>query len=288
MNIVVVGSINLDFVTSACRFPQKGETLVGDSSIVSYGGKGANQAICAAKLGANVAMVGCLGNDENGQSLLRNFKANQINTDGVQVLDDVSTGIAQITIAEQDNTIIIVSGSNEKVSKEVVDKSLDKILQADMVMVQLEIPLETVRYVIELCHSANIKVILNPAPAKNFDKTLLDKVTYLTPNEIEIEQIFNEKMDDVLVKFPNKILVTSGSRGVYYHDGSKICNIPAKKLEVVDTTGAGDAFNGAFAVAITSGKKIHEAIQFGNKIAGMTIGKLGAQAAMPNKEEIND
>lgn len=286
MRIVVVGSLNLDFVVLANRFPKKGETLMGTNSTISFGGKGANQAVCAAKLGAQVSMIGCLGSDSNGELMLQNMKNNGIDTSNIEFVSDVSSGIAQITIASNDNTIIIVSGANEKVSKELIDRSLESLLQADIVMLQLEIPLSIVEYVVDLCHKNNIKTILNPAPACDLNLNMIDKVTYLTPNEIEVEQIFKEKMNDVLPRYPNKIIVTAGSKGVYYHDGKRICNIKAKAVNVVDTTGAGDAFNGAFAYGISSGLTIEESIQFGNKIAGYAIGKLGAQTSMPKKEEI--
>lgn len=286
MKIVVVGSLNLDFIVQAKRFPKKGETLLGDNSVLSFGGKGANQAVCAAKLGAEVSMIGCLGNDSNGKMMLQNMKNYQIDTTGICIVDEVSSGLAQITIAENDNTIIIVSGANGEVDKAVITQSLDKLTQADLVMLQLEIPLKTVEFVIDYCYEHNIKTILNPAPAKAMNVKLIDKITYLTPNEIEIEQLFKDKMENVLPKYPNKIIVTAGSKGVYYHDGFELRNIKAEHVDVVDTTGAGDSFNGAFAVAITGGKDISEAIEYGNKIAGYAIGKVGAQTSMPEASEI--
>lgn len=287
MKIVVVGSLNLDFVVQADRFPQKGETLMGTGSTMSFGGKGANQAVCAAKLGAEVSMIGCLGKDANGDIMLENMKKYGIDTNGIERTDTAS-GIAQITIAENDNTIIIVSGANDQVSKEQIDRCKNQILDADLVMLQLEIPLDTVAYVIELCHKHQVKTILNPAPAVELGMDIIDRVTYLTPNEIEVEQIFKDKLENVLPLYPNKMIVTAGSRGVYYHDGKALRNIQPKPVNVVDTTGAGDAFNGAFAVAVTAGKNIDEAIRFGNSIAGYAIGKLGAQTSMPELHDIEE
>lgn len=287
MKIVVVGSLNLDFVVQADRFPQKGETLMGTGSTMSFGGKGSNQAVCAAKLGAEVSMIGCLGKDANGDIMLENMKKYGIDTSGIERTDTAS-GIAQITIAENDNTIIIVSGANDQVSKEQIDRCKNQILDADLVMLQLEIPLDTVAYVIELCHKYQVKTILNPAPAAELSMDIIDRVTYLTPNEIEVEQIFKDKLENVLPLYPNKMIVTAGSRGVYYHDGKALRNIQPKPVNVVDTTGAGDAFNGAFAVAVTAGKSIEEAIRFGNAIAGYAIGKLGAQTSMPELHDIEE
>lgn len=286
MEIVVVGSLNLDFMVQAKRFPQKGETLMGENSTMSFGGKGANQAVCTAKLGANVSMIGCLGKDANGELMLKNLRENHINVDHVELIDGVTSGIAQITIAENDNTIIIVSGANDKVDNDVIDRAKDLLRKADIVMLQLEIPVSTVKYVVDYCYEHNVKTILNPAPAADLDMELIDKVAYLTPNEIEVEQLFKDTMEHVVARYPNKIIVTAGSRGVYYHDGEQLINVKARRVEVVDTTGAGDAFNGAFAYAITAGKNIKEAIQFGNKIAGYSIGKLGAQSSMPTEEEL--
>lgn len=285
MEIAVVGSLNLDFMVQAKRFPQKGETLMGEHSTMSFGGKGANQAVCSAKLGAHVSMIGCLGNDANGRLMLKNMKDNQVDVSHVEIIDNQSSGIAQITVAENDNTIIIVSGANEQVNKDVIDRAKDVLLKADIVMLQLEIPLATVQYVVDFCYENNIKTILNPAPAAKLPLELIEKVTYLTPNEIELEQLFHDSMEHVLTRYPNKIIVTAGSHGVYYHDGKALRNVAAHPVEVVDTTGAGDAFNGAFAYAMTAGKTIEEAIRFANGIAGYSIGHLGAQTSMPNREE---
>lgn len=286
MKIVVVGSLNLDFVVQASRFPKKGETLMGDNSTISFGGKGANQAVCAAKLGAEVSMIGCLGNDGNGKLMLENLEKFQIDTKNINIVEHTSSGIAQITIADNDNTIIIVSGANAHVCEKDIDEAKNTILSADIVMLQLEIPLSTVQYVIDLCYEHNIKTILNPAPACDLDMNMIEKVTYLTPNEIEVEQIFKDTIEHILPKYPNKIVMTAGSRGVYYHDGKQIRNVACKKVDVVDTTGAGDAFNGAFAYAIAQGKDIAGAITFGNIIAGISIGNLGAQSSMPDKEAV--
>lgn len=286
MEIVVVGSLNLDFMVQAKRFPRKGETLMGENSMMSFGGKGANQAVCAAKLGANVSMIGCLGDDANGKLMLDNMKSNKVNIENIQIVQGIASGIAQITIAENDNTIIIVPGANEMVNKDVINQAKDVLLKADIVMLQLEIPLSTVEYVVDFCHQNNIKTILNPAPATSLPIDLIKKVTYMTPNEIELKQLFKDKMESILIKYPNKIIVTAGSDGVYFHDGIKLCNIKANKVKVVNTTGAGDAFNGAFAYAITNGDSVSEAIVFGNKIAGYSIGKLGAQTSMPTEEEV--
>ena len=182
MKLAVVGSINIDMTVTSERIPLKGETLMGDSISYIPGGKGANQAVAMAKLGAEVEMFGCVGNDENGKKMIDNMKNHSIKTDNIKVLDGVPTGIAMITVAENDNTIIVVPGANGKVDKEYIDSIKEELKNYDMVVLQHEIPLETVHYTVEFCAENNIPVILNPAPAAEVPMEVVEKVTYLTPN----------------------------------------------------------------------------------------------------------
>lgn len=284
--IVVVGSINADLITTSICFPQVGETITGKSFTMLPGGKGANQAVCAGKLGADVSFIGCVGNDENGKFLLENFKDSNVNISGIEILNEIPTGIAQITVANDDNSIIVVPGTNGEITTTVIDKHVELINEADIVILQLEIPLKTVEYVIDICYKKGIKVILNPAPACDLDKSLINKITYLTPNEIELENIFGESRDVVLEKYPNKIIMTCGSEGVFYHNGSEVINVKGFVVKVVDTTGAGDSFNGGLAYALINNYKLQEAIEFANRVASKTVQGLGAQAAMPTIEEV--
>lgn len=286
LSIVVVGSINTDLITMSNNFPKIGETITGDDFVTLPGGKGANQAVCAAKLGEDVKFIGCVGNDTNGKFSTKNLEKYKVDISGVEIVEDVPSGIAQITVAERDNTIIIVPGANGKVTKEVVDKHISILESADIVLLQLEIPIETVEYIVDLCNKRNIKVILNPAPAVKLSIDLIEKVDYFTPNETELELIFNSSRDEVLSKYPNKILMTSGSEGVYYHNGKEIINVPAIKVDVKDTTGAGDTVNGALAYALVNGYELKEAIIFANKVASKTVQKVGAQTAMPYLNDI--
>ena len=284
--IVVIGSINADLITTTECFPQVGETIIGKDFTMLPGGKGANQAVCAAKLGADVSFIGCVGNDRNGEFLLKNFKRNNINVDGVEVINDIPTGVAQITVANNDNSIIVVTGANSQVTEEIVNKNIEIINEADVVIMQLEIPLKTVEYVIKICYEKGTKVILNPAPSCDLDKSIMNKITYLTPNEIELENVFGESRDVVLKKYPNKVIMTCGDKGVFYHNGSEVVNIKGFKVKVVDTTGAGDSFNGALAYAITNNYKLQDALEFANKVASKTVEGIGAQTAMPTIEKI--
>lgn len=286
MKIVVIGSINIDMVTQSIKFPKTGETIIGDSFTTLHGGKGANQAICASRLGAEVDFIGCVGNDSNGIMSIDNFNNNKVNTRYIKKVSGTSTGVAMITVAEQDNSIIIVQGANGKVSKEIIDDYMHVIENAELVLLQLEIPIETVEYIVNVCFEKGIKTVLNPAPAHKLSKEVIEKVTYLTPNEMECSELFEEDYISTMKKYPNKLIVTKGANGVDFFDGDEVVNIPAYKVDVVDTTGAGDSFNGALSVGLVNGMNLKEAIEYGNKVASKTVQKLGAQTAMPYKEDV--
>lgn len=284
--IVVIGSINTDLITTSENFPKVGETLIGSDFKTLPGGKGANQAVCAAKLGEKVSFIGCLGNDSNGGFALENFAVNNINTNGIEVIETIPSGVAQITVAENDNSIIVVPGANAEVTKEVVDKNISILESAKVVLLQLEIPIETVEYVIDICHEKGIKVILNPAPAQKLSENIIEKVSYLTPNETELELIFNEDKDSVLKQYPNKVIMTAGGDGVFYHNGESVVHIESEKVDVVDTTGAGDTFNGALAVGLIKDLDLEQSIKNANKIASLAVQELGAQTAMPSDYKV--
>lgn len=288
-NIVVVGSCNMDLVVEANKRPKAGETLMGNKLIVTYGGKGANQAVAASRLGADVKMVACVGEDIYGTQILENLKQNNINTDYVYKVKNISTGTAHIILAEGDNSILVVKGANEFLDSEVVDKSISAILEADIVVIQHEIPMETIEYLVDICYKNDKEIILNPAPATKVKKQILDKITYITPNEYEAKELFsNDTKEEMLKKNANKLIITEGSKGATYFNGEKIITVSTKKAEVVDTTGAGDTFNGAFAVAISEGKSIEDALEFANKAASLSVRKLGAQGGMPTKKEVEE
>jgi ribokinase len=288
-SIVVIGSINADQLVMTDIVPKMGETVMGSSFKIAAGGKGANQAIAASRLGANVFFIGCIGSDSNGSFLLQNFTKNNVNTDGIKTLDDMSTGIASITICNGTNSIIVVPGANYFVDKDLIDKNIDIILKSKIVLLQLEIPIETVKYIIDICYKHHIKVILNPAPAFKLSKDIIDKVSYLTPNEYETQTIFNTNDFESLVSiYPNKLIITLGENGVMYHDGNSVKKIPAYKVEVVDTTGAGDTFNGALAYKLMNDANLEEALTFANKAASLKIKHVGAQSGMPTLKEMEE
>lgn len=289
MKLAVVGSINTDMTVTAERIPLKGETLMGDSISYIPGGKGANQAVAMAKLGAEVEMFGCVGNDSNGQKMLDNMKNVGIKTDHIKVLEDVPTGIAMITVAENDNTIVVVPGANGKVDKAYVDSIKDALQTYDMVVLQHEIPLDTVHYIVEFCAEKNIPVVLNPAPAAKVPMEIIEKVTYLTPNEHEAVLIFGDELttEELLKKYPEKLLITQGSKGVSTClKSGEILTVPPRPAKVVDTTGAGDTLNGAFCVKTAGGADIKTALTFANTAASLSIEKFGAQSGMPTVQEV--
>lgn len=288
--IVVVGSINVDLVFTSDIRPKAGETVLGNDFRIAAGGKGANQAVAASKLGADVTMIGCVGDDANGEYSLNNFRELDVNTSCITKIKDIPTGVANITVAENDNSIIVISGANYKVDRTLIDRYKKEISEADIVIVQLEIPMDAVEYTLDLCYKNNIKTILNPAPAVKLDKSLIEMASYLTPNEHECRIIFDEDKDtdikNILRKYPNKLMITMGEKGVMYFDGDDIVTIPAYPVKAVDTTGAGDTFNGAFARAIVNNYDLKDAIDFANKAASKSVTKLGAQAGMPRLEDL--
>lgn len=290
-NIVVVGSINVDMVFTSDIRPNAGETVLGKDFKLIAGGKGANQAVAAGKLGAQVSMIGCVGDDTNGRFSLDNFKNVNVNTSYISIIKDVPTGVANIVVAENDNSIIVVSGANYSITKAMIDKNINILLNADIVMLQLEIPLDIVEYTLDICYENKVKTILNPAPAIELSQAMIDKATYITPNQHECKIIFgidkNDNIENILKKYPNKLLVTMGEKGVMYWNGEKTILVPAYKVNVVDTTGAGDTFNGAFARAIVNNFSLDDAISFANKASSKSVMKLGAQAGMPTMDEMN-
>ncbi len=287
--IGVVGSINMDMTVKAERIPLKGETLKGWDLQYIPGGKGANQAVAMAKLGAEVEMFGCVGDDAAGESLVKNLQDTGVETGHIKVVPGVPTGLAMITVGENDNTIIVVAGTNNHVDIDYVNEVKDSILECEIVLLQHEIPQETVEYVISLCADNGVKVVLNPGPARPVKQEILEKVTYLTPNEHEAVILFGRDIsfEEMMKRYPEKLVITQGSRGVSTClKNGEVILVPARKANVVDTTGAGDTLNGAFTVAVTEGKGIAEALAFANTAAGLSTEKFGAQGGMPTLEEV--
>lgn len=287
--IAVVGSINMDLVTSSPRFPQPGETLLGTSFQRFMGGKGANQAVAAARLGASVSMVGAVGNDGFGSEALENLKREGIDIAGVRVLEDAPTGMANITVAEGDNHIIVVSGANFGITPEHIEACEKQIAGADVVLAQLEIPIACVIAAAKLAHKHGKPFVLNPAPAQKLPAELLELVTLLTPNAHELAISLglpeNTPAEELIARAPCQVLMTRGSEGALYNDGQGTLHRQGGfKVTPVDTTGAGDTFNGAFAVFRAEG--METAVRKANAAAALSVTKAGAQGGMPVSAEL--
>ena len=287
INIAVIGSCNIDVVVEAPKRPLAGETILGNRLIIAQGGKGANQAVAAARLGAKVYMVGCVGDDDYGRSVINNFKANGVNADYVKTIPGVTTGTAHITLAEGDNSIIVIKGANDLVTPELIDEAWPQIAACDMVMLQHEIPAETIAYTLKKCAAAGVKALLNPAPVLEGAAGWARDAAFVTPNEHEAQALFPGKTtEEILLQNEGRLLMTLGSKGVAYAENGVINTVPAFKVEAVDTTGAGDTFNSAFAVAKAGGKTMAESIKFANAAAALSVQKIGAQGGMPYLDEV--
>lgn len=287
--IVVIGSSSMDLVVTSAIRPGAGETVLGESFKTVPGGKGANQAVAAARLGAKVKMIGCVGDDHYGEEILANFKENHVNVIDVKPVTGVRSGTAHIVLAEGDNSIVFVKGANDYITPAYVKSLIDDIKKAKIVLIQQEIPEETVEYVSEICEEYNIPLLLNPAPSRPLSQDVINRATYITPNEHEAAVLFNNlSIDEALKKYPNKLFITEGKQGARYYDGEKEILVPSYTVEAVDTTGAGDTFNAALAVALGEGKSIEESLQFANRAASLSVTKFGAQGGMPTREEVEE
>lgn len=283
--ITVIGSINMDMVTVTNYVPEQGETMVGESFKLNAGGKGANQAVAAARLGAKVQMVGRVGEDEYGTDLLEKLDNEGISTQMIKQVPNGHTGVANVLLSNQDNRIIIIPGANHEVTPNYVEQFKQNILKSELVLIQFEVPEETILYCLDLCHSNNIPIIVNPAPAREIPEDYWKKATYITPNEGEATELFNNKQQDN--QLTDKIIVTRGERGVSYYEAEEQLTIPSYSVTPVDTTGAGDTFNGALAVALAEKKDLGTAIKFANAASALSIQKFGAQEGMPTRAEVN-
>lgn len=283
--ITVVGSINMDLVVRTNRFPKQGETALGDLYTTVPGGKGANQAVAAARLGERVEMIGAVGTDAFGDELLKGLTAENIDIGLVKRVEGTS-GIANILLSDGDNRIIVVPGANHAIEAHELGVFESKLAASDIVILQLELPIPVVQRTLEICHKHNVPTILNPAPADAFTKELLPYATYLTPNETEAEEIFGADWEQEIEQYPNRLIVTLGKEGARYFDGHKHVLVKGFETQAIDTTGAGDTFNGAFAVALVESMPFAEAVRFANAAASLSVEKFGAQGGMPSRQEV--
>lgn len=285
--IIVVGSASIDLTVISDKRPLAGETVIGQELLLSPGGKGANQAVAAARLGAEVAFVGAVGKDNYASEIIKNLKQNQVNTEYLSQLENAASGTAHITLAEGDNSIVVIPAANMQLTPAMIDAAFELIRSADIVMVQQEIPISVIEYVSKICHDLGVKLLLNPAPIREIPASVINAASYITPNEHEAAALFQGlSLEGSLAKNPHKLIVTQGKNGALYHDGKEQVLVAGFKVSAIDTTGAGDTFNAAFAVAIAEGKSFAESIRFANAAAALSVQKLGAQGGMPYREEV--
>ncbi len=285
--IVVVGSASIDLTVISDKRPLAGETVIGKELLLSPGGKGANQAVAAARLGAEVAFVGAVGKDNYANEIINNLKQNQVNTEYLSQLENAASGTAHITLAEGDNSIVVIPAANMQLTPAMIDATFELIRSADIVMVQQEIPISVIEHVSKICHDLGVKLLLNPAPIREIPASVINAASYITPNEHEAVALFpGLSLEGSLAKNPHKLIVTQGKNGALYHDGKEQVLVAGFKVSAIDTTGAGDTFNAAFAVAIAEGKSFGESIRFANAAAALSVQKLGAQGGMPYREEV--
>jgi ribokinase len=295
--ILIVGSSNMDLVVSTEKFPKPGETLLGKKFQTFPGGKGANQAVGVAKLGKKTYFITKVGNDEFGKKLINNLSDSGVDTANVLTDEKESTGIALITVdAKGENEIIVISGSNMNLTTEDLLSKTDVFQKAEILLVQLEIPLETIMRAVSIAKENDMKIILNPAPARQLPNELLEKVDFITPNETELEFLSGIKItDDNSIIRGAKALIEMGVRNVVVTLGDKgsiLVNSEqkeffcAKRVKAIDTTAAGDAFNAGLAFALSEKYSLTEAIKFANITAAISVTRMGAQSSMPNKAEV--
>jgi ribokinase len=295
--IVVIGSANTDMVVKTDELPTHGETKLGEYFIMNSGGKGANQAVTVARLGGDLIFITKVGNDIFGEYTITGLRKEKIDTDFVLIDKNTPSGVALIMVdKEGENYIVVAPGANSKLSPNDVYQVKDTIAEAEIILIQLEIPIVTISAIIEIAKTTGQKVILNPAPAQRLDFDLLDGLFLITPNETEAslltgipvkEELTARKAAQIIHdKGVQNVIITLGAQGAYLHNGTTSRIIHGKKVKAIDTTAAGDVFNGAMAVAISEGMNLEDAAGFANSAAAIAVTRLGAQSSVPFRNEI--
>ena len=297
--VVVVGSSNMDLVVKSERIPAVGETILGGDFLMVPGGKGANQAVAAARLEAEVYFIARLGEDIFAEASLNNFRKVGVKTKYIKRTSDAPSGVALIAVDNKGNNLIVVApGANSLLSTDDVKQAEDDIASSGAVVAQLEIPIETVEFAAELAHKHNVPFILDPAPARELSPQLLQKVDILTPNETEAQLLTDVKVEDeksaraaaekLIDSGVRCVIVTMGSTGYLLAQDGSFDFIEAPKVKAVDSTAAGDAFTGALACGIAAGKSVTDAAAFANCVAAVSVTKMGAQPSMPTRKIMED
>lgn len=296
-SIVVIGSSNTDMVIKTTRLPHPGETILGGDFFMNAGGKGANQAVAAARLGGNVAFLAKVGDDIFGEQSRVFFQAEGLDTSYILTDEKQPSGVALIFVdGNGENCIVVAPGANNSLKPADISKNKDLVASASVILVQLEIPLETVEYITSLAVEEGVTLVLNPAPACELNEELLKRVNVITPNQKEagmltgIEVIDSKSAQSAALALHQKgietVIITLGSEGALLFHENEFANIKSPIVEAVDTTAAGDVFNGALVVAMSEGMKMTDAVQFACRAAAISVTRLGAQASAPYRKEI--
>lgn len=295
--IVVIGSSNTDMIIKSERIPQPGETIIGGKFTTAAGGKGANQAVAAVRAGGDVTFIGRIGTDILGDNAVNGFVKDGLNVSNIIRDNEEPSGVALIFVDEKgENSIAVAPGSNAKLSPKDIKNNQSVITGADLLLMQLEVPIEAIESAAELAFKSKIKIILNPAPARPLSNGLLEKISIITPNETEAEILTGitvnnesdaERAAKVLIeKGVDTVIITLGSRGAFIFNSEYKELVPSYKVKAVDTTAAGDVFNGALTVALSEDKNLKDAVLFANAAAALSVTKLGAQPSAPYKKDI--
>ena len=296
--IVVIGSCNTDMVIKANRLPVPGETVLGGTFLMNPGGKGANQAVAVARLGGQSIFISKTGNDIFGRQSVELYNSEGINTEHMSSDSKHPSGVALITVdSNGENCIVVASGANAHLTPADIEKAKDVIISSDILLMQLEIPLETVEYATNIAVKNGVKVILNPAPAQFLPSSIMNNIYMITPNEVEAEILSGIKVTDLAsakaaaIAISNKgvknVVITLGAKGAFIKENDLFHHVSAYTVDAVDTTAAGDTFNGAVCVALAEGKTLKEAVDFASKASAITVTQVGAQSSIPYRKELD-
>ena len=295
--IVVIGSSNTDLVIKTGRIPDPGETVIGGTFMMTAGGKGANQAVAAARLGGDVTFVAKVGDDMFGTESRERYIAEKLPADYILIEKGTPSGVALITVdAKGENCIVVAPGANNALTCADVDAVREVIASADYMLLQLEIPMETVEYAARIAYENGTRVVLNPAPAAALSEELISHLYLITPNRTECQLLSGVEISDresaeraarrLMEMGVRNVIVTLGSKGALVMDGDGCTRVEAHRVEAVDTTAAGDVFNGALCVALSEGRTLTEAAEFASRASAVSVTRMGAQSSIPYREEL--
>jgi len=295
--IIVIGSSNIDMVVKTSHLPAPGETILGGEFLMNQGGKGANQAIAVKRLGGNLLFSAKLGNDILGQQSLKYFKKEGIDTEYIILDENSASGVALISVDDHaENSIVVASGANMQLNEQDVDRVIKEMNKEDILLMQLEIPLQTVAYAARKAFEKGVKVVLNPAPARNLPKELFKYLYMVTPNRIEAEMLTGIEIGDnadveevakeINIMGVKNMIITLGPKGCFIKEDNISYFVDAFEVEAVDTTAAGDTFNGALCVGLAEGMNLYHAAMMASKASSIAVTRMGAQSSIPYREEV--